>query len=83
VTIDDVAGLARLRHAVGRLDHHDERLSDRTVSLDRNGSTVARILCSTSALAWDALRIAAGIRYRVENGAAWQAAEAEPMALAA
>jgi hypothetical protein len=83
VIVDDLEGLARIRHKVGRLDHHDETLRGLVVILLRNGSTVARILCSTSALAWDALRICAGIRYRVENGATWQAAEAEPFALAA
>jgi hypothetical protein len=83
LNVNDLAGLASLRHLVGRLLHDDEHLSGCIVSLYRNGSTVARILCSTSALAWDALRICAGIRFRVENGAAWQAAEAEPFALAA
>jgi hypothetical protein len=80
VTIADVAGLAKLRPWVGRLAHDDERLSDRTVSLDRNGSTVGRILCSTLDLAWDAYRICAGTRFRREDG---PALDALPLLLAA
>jgi hypothetical protein len=80
VNVANEAGLAKLRHAVGRLDHHDETLRGLVVILLRNGSTVARILCSTSALAWDALRIAAGIRFRREDG---PALDALPLLLAA
>jgi hypothetical protein len=68
---------------VGRLAHDDETLRGLVVILLRNGSTVGRIACATDALARDAYRIAAGIRFRGENAAAWQAAEAEPLALAA
>jgi hypothetical protein len=84
MNVETIADLARLRHSVGRLvAHDDERLRDATVILTRNGATVGRIACASDALAWDAYRICAGIRYRQENGAAWQAAEAEPMAIAA
>jgi hypothetical protein len=83
VKVETPADLAKLRHALGRKAHTDEELSDRIVTLYRSTAPVGRIICSTSALAWDALRIAAGIRYRRENGAAWQAALDEPMALAA
>jgi hypothetical protein len=73
VNVNDLTGLSRLRHWVGRLAHDDERLSDRTVSLDRNGSTVGRIACASLDLAWDAYRIAAGIRFRREDGPALDA----------
>jgi hypothetical protein len=77
MNVADVAGLARLRYAVGRFAHDDERLRDAVVTLLRSGATVGCITCATDALAWDAYRLVAGIRYRQENGAAWQTAEAE------
>jgi hypothetical protein len=80
MNVASIADLAKLRHKVGRLDHHDETLSDQVVTLLRSGWTVARILCSTSALAFDALRICAGIRLRREDG---PALDALPLLLAA
>jgi hypothetical protein len=79
--VETEADLGRLRHAVGRLGYDDERLRDRIVSLLRHGSIIGRIICATEGLAWNCYRICAGIRYRAENGAAWQ--DAAPMALAA
>jgi hypothetical protein len=81
LNVADIAGLARIRHWVGRLTHDDERLSrDAVVTLHRSGDLVGRIVCASDDLAWTAYRIAAGMRFRVEDGAAW---DAEPMALAA
>jgi hypothetical protein len=60
--------LSRVRGCVSRLAHDDERLLDRIVRLLRGGSTVARIACLTDALAWDAYRICAGLRFRREDG---------------
>ena len=57
------------RYAARRL-HDDERLRDRVVSLLRNSSTVGRIICASEGLAWDAYRLAAGLRFRREDGAA-------------
>jgi hypothetical protein len=51
------------------------------VSLLRNSSTVGRIVCASDDFAWTAYRIVAGIRFRREDGPAWQ--DAEPLALAA
>jgi hypothetical protein len=81
MNVADTADLAKLRHAVGRLDHDDERLRDAVVTLYRSGELVGRIVCASNDLAWTAYRIAAGIRFGVEDGPAWQ--DAEPMALAA
>jgi hypothetical protein len=80
VNVDDVKGLARIRSWASRKAHTDELLSDLVVTLTRNGATVGRIACSTLDLAFDALRICCGLRYRRENAEAWQAAE---LALAA
>jgi hypothetical protein len=79
--VETEADLGRLRHAVGRLRHDDERLRDRIVSLMRHGSIIGRIVCATEGLAWDAYRLVAGMRFRVEDGPAWQ--DAAPMAIAA
>jgi hypothetical protein len=75
VKVEDIADLARIRHWAARHAYGDERLRDRVVSLLRNSSTVGRIVCATDELAFDALRICAGIRFRVENAAAWAASE--------
>jgi hypothetical protein len=80
VNVETIDDLAKLRHSVGRKTHTDEELSDRIVTLYRSTALVGRILCSTSALAWDALRIAAGIRFRREDG---PALDALPLLLAA
>ena len=69
MNVSDAADLARIRHWAGRHAHDDERLRARVVSLLRNSSTVGRIVCATEALAWDAYRICAGIRYRSEFAA--------------
>ncbi len=83
--VEDVVGLSRLRHSVGRLNHDDERLLDQIVTVLRSGATVMRIICSNDDLAFDALRICTGIRFRRENAAAWAASELaaldEPLAL--
>jgi hypothetical protein len=86
VKVEDIAGLSRLRHIVGRLDHDDELLRGVVVTLLRSGPTVIRIACATSTLAWDCYRICAGIRFRRENEAAYLASELaslDTMALAA
>jgi hypothetical protein len=80
VKVEDIAGLARIRHWAARHAHDDERLRDAVVTLRRNDATVGRIVCADDDLAFDALRICAGIRYRREDGPAW---DDEPMALAA
>jgi excisionase family DNA binding protein len=72
--------LARVRGWVSR-QHDDERLLDRIVRLLRGGSAVARIACLTDALAWDAYRIVAGLRFRREDGPA--VVEALPLLAAA
>jgi hypothetical protein len=80
MTVNDLAGLARLRHWVGRLDHDDETSLDRVVTLYRSAGFVGRIVCSTLDLAWSAERICAGIRFRREDG---PALDALPLLLAA
>jgi hypothetical protein len=73
VTIDDVKGLARLRHWVGRLEHDDETSRDRVVSLYRSAGLVGRIVCASLDLARTAEQICYGIRLRRSNGAAYLA----------
>jgi hypothetical protein len=80
MNVSDIASLSRIRHALARVYHDDERLLGAIVTVLRSGSTVMRIICSTDALAFDALRICCGIRLRRENAAAWAASE---LALAA
>jgi hypothetical protein len=80
MNVSDIADLARIRHAIGRLNHDDERLGARAVTLHRNGATVTLISCSSDALAFDALRLVCGLRLKRENAAAWAASE---LALAA
>jgi hypothetical protein len=80
MNVSDAAALAKIRRAIGRLNHDDERLRDRVVSLLRNSSTVGCIVCTTEALAFDALRLVCGLRLKRENAAAWVASE---LALAA
>jgi hypothetical protein len=75
VTVNDLAGLARIRSWAGRKAHTDELLSDRIVALDRNGSTVGSIVCASDALARTAEQICYGIRLRRSNAAAWAASE--------
>jgi hypothetical protein len=80
--------LAKLRHWVARHKYDDERLANMIVTLLSNGATVRRIVCASDDLAWDGYRIAAGLRFRLEDGAAeWAASELagtdEPLALAA
>jgi hypothetical protein len=81
VNVSNAADLAQIRHWAARRAHDDERLRARIVTLHRNGATVGRIVCASDDLAWDAYRIAAGMRFRLEDGPAWQ--DAEPMLLAA
>jgi hypothetical protein len=87
VKVENIADLSRIRHALARVYHDDERLLGAIVTVLRSGATVMLIICSTDALAFDALRICCGIRFRRENAAAWAASELaaldEPMALAA
>jgi hypothetical protein len=80
MTVNDIAGLSRLRHWVGRLEHDDETSLDRVVTLYRSAGLVGRIICSMLDLAWDAYRICAGIRFRREDG---PALDAPPLLLAA
>jgi hypothetical protein len=80
VTIDDIAGLARIRHWASRKAHDDESLAGLVVILTRHRSTVGRIACASLDLARDAYRICAGIRFRREDG---PALDALPLLLAA
>jgi len=80
VNVADVAGLFRIRRFVSRLDHNDEHLSDRTVSLHSGAGLVGTITCATDALARTAEQICYGVRLRRSNAAAWMASE---LALAA
>jgi hypothetical protein len=81
MNVADIAGLARLRRWAGRRLHNEESLVGHIVTLFRDGSTVGTIACSTAALAFDALRICCGLRFRRENATSW--ALDEPLALAA
>jgi hypothetical protein len=56
--------LFKLRGLVFWRFHDDEMLEGRCIVLKRGMSTVARIECATEALAWDAERICAGIRFK-------------------
>jgi preprotein translocase subunit SecD len=80
VKIADDAGLFRIRRFVSRLAHHDEHLSDRTVTLTSGAGLVGSIACASDALARTAEQICYGIRLRRSNAAAWAASE---LALAA
>lgn len=79
--VEAEADLGKIRHWAARHAHDDERLRARVVTLHRNGATVGRIVCASDDLAWGAYRIVAGMRYRREDGPAWQ--DAEPLLLAA
>jgi hypothetical protein len=56
--------LSRLRGLVFWRFHDDEEREGYTVLLKRGGRVVGRIDCGTEALAWDAERICAGIRFK-------------------
>ena len=56
--------LSGLRGQIFWRFHTDEVREGRAVLLKRGLSTVARIECATEALAWDAERICAGIRFK-------------------
>jgi hypothetical protein len=56
--------LLKLRGMILWRFHSEETREGRTVVVRRGLSTVARINCATEALAWDAERICAGIRFR-------------------
>jgi hypothetical protein len=56
--------LSKLRGQVFWRFHDDEVREGRTVLLKRGGRNVGRIDCSSEALAWDAERICAGIRFK-------------------
>ena len=56
--------LSRLRGLVFWRFHDDEVREGYTVLLKRGGRVVGRIDCGTEALAWDAERICAGIRFK-------------------
>jgi hypothetical protein len=75
MNVSDPADLGKLRRYAARLAHDDERLLHRVVSLLRNSSTVARIICASDDLAFDALRLVAGLRFKRESAAAWVASE--------
>jgi hypothetical protein len=88
VRIDAKSDLARIRHAVGRFDQDDERLTpDAVVRLYRAGRIVGTIACADDELSWTAYRLCAGLRFKRENAAAWAASELaapnDPLALAA
>jgi hypothetical protein len=80
VNVADLSGLARIGRFVSRLTHDDKRLSDRIVTLDRDGALVGRIICSTLDLACYAYRIAVGVRFRREDS---PALDDQPLLLAA
>jgi hypothetical protein len=56
--------LSRLRGLIFWRFHDDEVREGYTVLLKRGGRVVGRIDCGTEALAWDAERICAGIRFK-------------------
>ena len=56
--------LSRLRGQVFWRFHDDEVREGLTVLIKRGGKNVGRIDCGTEALAWDAERICAGIRFK-------------------
>jgi hypothetical protein len=56
--------LSRLRGLVFWRFHDDEAREGLTVRLKRGGKNVGRIDCGSAALAWDAERICAGIRFK-------------------
>jgi len=60
------ADLFKLRGQIFWLFATDEERNDTGVMVKRGLSTVARIDCATEALAWDAERICAGIRFKRE-----------------
>jgi hypothetical protein len=68
VKIETARDLAKLRGFAGRLAHDDEGLVGADVRLFRGRSTVARVICATESLAWDCVRICAGVRFRREDG---------------
>jgi hypothetical protein len=56
--------LTRLNGQIFWRFHTDEVREGRTVMVNRGLAVVARIECATEALAWDAERICAGIRFK-------------------
>jgi hypothetical protein len=82
LTVASERGLFAIRHAIAPMRHDDERGLDCLVAVYRRGLIVARIICASAKLAWDAERVCAGIRFRRENMAEAEAAE-QPFALAA
>jgi hypothetical protein len=56
--------LFKLRGLVFWRFHDDEIRDGRSVLLKRGLATVARLECASEALAWDAERICAGIRFK-------------------
>jgi hypothetical protein len=56
--------LGRLRGQIFWRFHDDEERVGLTVLIKRGGRVVGRIDCGTDALAWDAERICAGIRFK-------------------
>ena len=61
---------------IAPLYHDDERGLDFIVAVYRRSVIVARLICANAKLAWDAERLCAGIRFRRENIAENEAAEA-------
>jgi hypothetical protein len=76
LTIRDERALFAIRNAIAPLHHDNERRLDSIVAIYRRSMIVARIICANAALAWTAERICAGIRFRRENMAEAEAAEA-------
>jgi hypothetical protein len=58
------ADLSKLRGLIFWRFHDDEERLGLTVLLKRGGRVVGRVDCGTEALAWDAERICAGIRFK-------------------
>jgi hypothetical protein len=56
--------LSKLRGLVFWRFHDDEARQGLTVLLKRGGRVVGRLDCGSAALAWDAERICAGIRFK-------------------
>jgi hypothetical protein len=76
LSIASERGLFAIRDAIAPTRHDDERRLDSIVAVYCGSAIVARIICANAKLAWDAERICAGIRFRRENMAANEAAEA-------
>jgi hypothetical protein len=64
IGIFNESDLSRLRGLISWRFHDDEERQGNTVLIKRGGRVVGRIDCGTEAIAWDAERICAGLRFK-------------------